>query len=66
VGKNRVDRSQNRGHGRRLPHKVIDNLHSRIDRLVDELDISQEPYCPLIAQETGVNRLMDFNREYNR
>jgi hypothetical protein len=36
-----------------------------MDRLVDELDISQEPYYPLITQGTGVNRLMDFNREYN-
>jgi hypothetical protein len=41
VGKNRANRLQNRGQGRRLPHKVIDNLHSRIDRLVDELNILQ-------------------------
>ena len=49
MGKNRAERNQTRGR-KRLPGKVVDNLQHRLDGLVTELGVKQEPCCDGIQE----------------
>jgi len=65
VGENRSNKLQNRRSRPGTRHKVIDSLRSKIGHLLEKLDISQEPCCPLIAQRAGVNGLVNYIESTN-